>query len=596
MPKIKINQIDKELEAKPGENILEVLQREGIDINAYCGGFGYCGKCIIQILKGDVTHPTSQEIKHLKDKLSQGFRLACQTQIIEDVEIDIHESIIQKIEVLAESGEALLEELPVKKINIQLKKPSLNHSLSLQEVVETQLPTSHFIRNWTIQALQELSRIENQDEKNFEIGFDEKQIYWISSEVKRASLLGIAFDIGTTTLACELLDLETGSTLYRAGALNRQASFGADVLSRLRAIQDNQGVLTTLQELLISSMNDLIQEACQKTGKDPSQILSVTVAGNTIMEHLFLGVSPISIGIAPFTPVFCRSYTTNARSLHLVVHPEAQVYVFPSVAGYVGGDIVAGIGAHDLENNNSILLYVDIGTNGEIVFSDRGKIYCCGTAAGPAFEGAQIKHGTRATLGAIHSVEIENSDLKIYTIGDVAPRGVCGTGLIDALACLIKGGSVPSNGRLQKDDHLLSSRILEEGKSHYFILSYDPRIIITQEDISQLQLAKAALQAGRKVLLHQANREESDIDQVILAGAFGSFINPESAMIVGLIPRVEKVSSVGNASLFGAKKALLSKVFREKVEKLAKKAQYIELSARNDFQEYFYESLIFEKN
>jgi uncharacterized 2Fe-2S/4Fe-4S cluster protein (DUF4445 family) len=596
MPKIKIDQFGKELEAKPGENILEVLQREGIDINAYCGGFGYCGKCLIKILKGNVAQPTAQEIKHLKEKISQGYRLACQAQIIEDIEIDIHDSITQKVEVLAESGEAILEELPVKKINIQLKKPSLNQSLSLEEIAENQLPTSPFVRNWTIQALQELSRIENQDEKSFEIGFDEKQIYWTNSDVKKASFLGIAFDIGTTTLACELLDLETGSTLYRAGALNRQASFGADVLSRLRAIQDNQGALSDLQELLLSSMNDLIQEACQKTGNDPNRILSVMVAGNTIMEHIFLGVSPISIGTAPFTPVFCRSYHTSARRLHLVIHPEARVYIFPSVAGYVGGDIVAGIGAHDLENNNSTLFYVDIGTNGEIVLSDQGKIYCCGTAAGPAFEGAQIKHGTRATLGAIHQVEIENSELKIYTIGDVAPRGVCGTGLIDALACLIKGGSIASNGRLQKDNHLLSSRIQAEGKSPYFVLSHDPQIIVTQEDISQLQLAKAALQAGRKVLLHQAKREESDIDQVILAGAFGSFINPESAMTVGIIPRVETVLSVGNASLLGAKKALLSKVFREKVENLAKKAQYVELSARADFQEYFYEALIFEKN
>ena len=214
----------KSLKLNLAKIFLEVLQREGIDINAYCGGFGYCGKCLIKILKGNVAQPTAQEIKHLKEKISQGYRLACQAQIIEDIEIDIHDSITQKVEVLAESGEAILEELPVKKINIQLKKPSLNQSLSLEEIAENQLPTSPFVRNWTIQALQELSRIENQDEKSFEIGFDEKQIYWTNSDVKKASFLGIAFDIGTTTLACELLDLETGSTLYRAGALNRQAS------------------------------------------------------------------------------------------------------------------------------------------------------------------------------------------------------------------------------------------------------------------------------------------------------------------------------------------------------------------------------------
>jgi len=596
MPRVRIDNLDRVFEAKPGENVLDVLQREGIDIEAYCGGFGYCGKCVIKILKGNASQPTSQEIKHLKEKVSEGFRLACQTLILEDVEIDISFSLSRRVEVLADSGEARIEELPVEKNYIVLHKPPLDQFVSLQDLFESLLPTSEKPRAWTTLALQGLSRIDNQDEKRFEVVYDDNQVYWVNSEITDVSFLGVAVDIGTTTIACELLDLENGSTLYRAGALNRQANFGADVLSRLRAIQDDHGALLTLQELVVSTINDLILEACQKTGKNPNRILSVALAGNTIMEHILMGVSPISIGTAPFTPVFYRSNKTNARNLHLIAHPEAQVYIFPSVAGYVGGDIVAGLAAHDLEKKNSVLLYVDIGTNGEIVLSDRGNIFCCGTAAGPAFEGAQIKHGTRATLGAIRSVEIENNDIKIYTIGDVSPRGVCGTGLIDTLSCLIKGGFMAATGRLRKDDHQFSSRVQEEGKTRYFVLSHDPHIIVTQEDISQLQLAKAALQAGRKVLLHEAGREEADIDQVILAGAFGSFINPESAMTVGLIPRVGAVSSVGNASLFGAKKALLSRAFREKAEELAKKARYVELSARSDFQDYFYDSLIFEKN
>jgi len=595
MPRLQIVNLDRECEFKTGENVLDVLQREGIEIESYCGGFGSCGKCLIKVLKGKVSQPTSQEIKHLKEKISQGFRLACQTLLFEDTGIDVSYSLSRQIVVFTESGEAQLEELPVQKIKVNLRKPPLDNFISLQDLLETQLPASSASHNWAPSALQGLARIEDHDEQLFEVVFDDRQIYWAGSDFQDTSFLGVAVDIGTTTVACELLNLETGSTLYRAGALNRQTSFGADVLSRLRAIQDNHGALLTLQELVVSTVNDLIHEACQKTGKDPHRIFAVTMAGNTIMEHILLGVSPISIGVAPFASIFCRSFQATARNLHLVTHPEAQVYIFPSVAGYVGGDIVAGMAAHDLEKKDTTLLYVDIGTNGEIVLVDQGNIYCCGTAAGPAFEGAQIKHGTRATLGAISSVEIENEEIKIYTIGDVAPRGVCGTGLIDALSCLIKGGLMAPNGRLQKDDHHFTSRIAEEGKTKYFILSYDPSVIITQEDISQLQLAKAALQAGRKVLLHEARREEADINQVILAGAFGSFINPESAMTVGLIPRAKAVSSVGNASLYGAKKALLSRAFRQKVEWVARKAKYVELSARSDFQDYFYESLIFEE-
>ncbi|MEI6157974.1 MAG: ASKHA domain-containing protein, partial [Atribacterota bacterium] len=422
-----------------GENILEVLQREGMEIDAYCGGFGSCGKCQVQVLRGLVSKPTSQEIKHLKERTQEGYHLACQAILVEDVDIDISASLARQIPVLVESGEAWLEEPPVSRTELVVHKPMLSERCSLQRTVEQNLGGEK-PSDWTLRALEGLSRLEDRDELRFEVVSDKGGVRWFNPVSQDHSFLGVAIDIGTTTVACELLDLANGVSLQRTGSLNRQATFGADVVSRLRTIQDNHGALVTLQELVISTINDLIQEGCQKAGKDPGRIFAVTFAGNTIMEHILLGVSPLSIGVAPYVPVFCRSYIISAQLLHLVVNPHAQVFIFPSVAGYVGGDIVAGMAAHGLDEKNGILLYVDIGTNGEIALVDHGTIYCCGTAAGPAFEGAQIKHGTRATLGAISSVEVEDGQLKIYTIGDTAPRGVCGTGLIDALSCLVKEG------------------------------------------------------------------------------------------------------------------------------------------------------------
>ncbi len=592
MPPIKVSLLNRVWEVKRGDNLLEALRREGIEINSYCGGMGSCGKCVVKIKGEGVSSPNSLEERHLKEKIKEGFRLACQVEVYGEIEVDVSPSLASQVEVIVKTQEARPEELPVQQTEVNLVKPPVDGVSSLQETLASQVQGEN--KKWSLSALYHLSHLGEERESTFEVVTDEEKIRYVNKPSSDKSFLGMAFDLGTTTIGGELVDLISGTSLHRLGNLNRQAQFGADVISRLRAIQDDPHNLYRLQELLVHTMNDLIQEACEKANKNPERIFAITAAGNTIMEHIFLGVSPLSLGVAPYTPVFREEQVLDAKELKLVVNPEAQVYIFPSWAGYVGGDIISGVAAFDLTEKKELVLYVDIGTNGEIVLIDRENIFCCGTAAGPAFEGAQIKYGTRATLGAISAVETEDGDIKIYTIGDLAPRGICGTGLIDALACFLKEDLLSPTGRL-KEDGKWGARLIKEGDSRAFLLSYNPPIFITQEDISQLQLAKAAIQAGREILLEEAGRKEEEIEEVILAGAFGNFINPESAATIGLIPRGVKTISVGNASLYGAKKALLSRNFRQKVKVLSKKAHYVELSARSDFSDHFYQSLIFHQ-
>ncbi|HSV30684.1 MAG TPA: ASKHA domain-containing protein [Atribacteraceae bacterium] len=595
MPIVHEVSLDRIFEVKPGDNLWEALLREGLEIEAYCGGLGLCGKCVVKIIAGKVSEPNSQEGKHLGERIREGCRLACQVVVTGDLRIDVTPARSGKVTALTETMEAEIGELPLRRELVNLEKPPLYRLASLQDILGHHLCGQNAPRLWTVQSLQGISMIEDRASQTFEIVFDRNMVRWTGKSLQKDPFLGLAVDIGTTTVAVELVDLETGSTVFRAGTLNRQAGFGADVISRLRAIQEDHGALMVLREQVVRTINDLVQGASQQTGIDPGRIFAITVAGNTIMEHILLGVSPLSIGVAPYAPVFNHSMELRATDLDLITNPEAQVYLFPSVAGYVGGDIVAGAVAHGLLEEPECLLYVDIGTNGEIVLVEGGRILCCGTAAGPAFEGAQIKFGSRAALGAICGVESEGQTLKISTIGNAPPHGICGTGLIDALACLVREGLINSNGRLVGNGGSLEAYLGQQGTHKTFTLSRDPLIYISQEDISQLQLAKAAIDAGRKIMLKEAGKNEEAIVRVVLAGAFGTFINPASAVAVDLIPPGKVVTTVGNASLAGAKKALVSSEFRDQAERFAREARYIELSGRADFQDMFFESLIFSQ-
>lgn len=589
---VRVIPLARTLQAKEGEDLLSVLAREGIFLQSYCGGEGSCGKCVVHILEGEVSPPKTGEREFLKGLVEEGFRLACQVVLLGDVVCDVSPSLSSGPAVVfatgAEPEEVSPEDFPVKRWVLEVKKPGLHSLISLKEEVEKEIHCS----SWEREALSGLALLGEGDSALFEIFQDEESIFYAHTPPGGA-FLGVAFDLGTTTVACELVDLSLGKTLAQEGTLNRQARFGADVVSRLRTIQDDPQNLEKLQKDVVETMNDLVRVLCRRTGHDPLRVVSLTVAGNTIMEHLFLGLSPLSIGVSPYVPVTREAFSLRAGDLGLCVSPTAPVYVFPVVAGYVGGDIVAGVGAFDVHKKDQVTLYVDIGTNGEIVLCKGEEMFACGTAAGPAFEGAGVHFGMRAEEGAIDAVYFENGNLRYTTIGGVPPRGICGTGLLDVLAGLVTFGLLTPAGRLQKRAEWVSF-FGRENDEEAFVVSRDPFISVTQGDIEKLQLALAAIKAGRNILLGEAGFREEAIERVILAGAFGSYIRPESARALGLIPSFGVAYSVGNASLLGARRALLSLKFRRKVEGLARRVRYVELSARRDFEDRFVEALIFD--
>ncbi len=593
MPRVTVVNLDKEIVTRHGESLLESLLREDIEIEAYCGGFGSCGKCVVQVLSGECSEPTSLEKKHLGERLKNGFRLACQAKPESDLRLDISFSLTEPLEVYTETKEAIALDLPMWREEVILRKPSLDKVKTLQELIEEGVSVNINGCEWSIKALQGISSIGEESDIQLELIGSSRHVRWAGRQSEHGTFLGLAVDLGTTTVAVELVDLVSGHTVHRAGAMNRQGRYGADVISRMKAVQENPASLEQLRKLLVETVNDLVKESCRKAERDPERIFAVSMAGNTVMQHLILGVSPLAIGVAPYASVWTRESLYSAKEIGLKVNPEADVYVFPAIAGYVGGDIVAGLTSHELEKASEALLYIDIGTNGEIVLIHDGRILCCGTAAGPAFEGAQIQYGSRASAGAISAVEIDQGSLHFYTIGDVPPRSICGTGLIDSLACLVREKLISPTGRFAENAGKYAERMGKNERKRYFILSDNPLISLSQEDISQLQLAKAAFQAGRRILLHIAGLREENIKRVVLAGAFGSFINPESAAIIGLVPPDGRVATVGNASLFGAKRALLSRTFREQAAEFSQRAEYVELSGRADFQEHFFEALSF---
>ncbi|MDD5134047.1 MAG: ASKHA domain-containing protein [Phycisphaerae bacterium] len=388
---------------------------------------------------------------------------------------------------------------------------------------------------------------------------------------------GVAVDVGTTTLAASLIYLGKKTEVAVAGAMNPQISLGDDVISRIKYASN--GGLAELQGVVVSQVNELIETLCKQGGVDRENICEVAIAGNTTMEHLVCGVSPESLGYLPFEPVYRGGDQRDAAELKIAINSKGKVYVFPIVGGFVGGDTVAGMLAADILNQPSPLLFVDIGTNGEIVLVKDGKIMAASTAAGPAFEGAGISCGMRAAVGAIEKVKFSNNEWVYGVIGNVAPTGICGSGLIDITAELLNTGIVDSSGRMNRPEFVIADKVK-----------------ITQKDIRQVQLAVGAIRAGINIMLKKAGVKTTELKKVLVAGGFGSFIRRNHAQRIGLLPggiEHEKISFIGNSSLAGAKLSLMSIKVRQRAGELAEQTKHTTLSTEGCFQNEFAEAMIF---
>ncbi len=416
-------------------------------------------------------------------------------------------------------------------------------------------------------------------------------------------ILGVAVDIGTTTVVAKLIDMADGRCLATQSTLNPQTRFGDDVVSRINYAQ-SQNHLTELQKVIIDCVNDLIRRLCRQSHADTSSLYEACIVGNTTMGHLFLGFPVEQLGRAPYRAWSLDAHDVPAAQLHLDMNLAANVHCVENIAGFVGSDTTAVALAVDIESASETTLVIDIGTNGELVLGMGGKLYAASCAAGPALEGARIQHGSRAADGAIEAVIANRNDIELDVIGDSAPRSICGSGLIDAVAVMCDLGVVDATGRFVPREQLkhlpepVCSRVLDSNSQAAFCLAFDrktsrPAIVLTQRDIREMQLAKAAIRAGSRILLNKLGLKDSDIQSVMLAGAFGNYIRPSSAIRIGLLPNVplERIHFVGNAAASGAQMLLLCEECREKAARLARKIQYVEIAHEKDFADIFADAM-----
>jgi uncharacterized 2Fe-2S/4Fe-4S cluster protein (DUF4445 family) len=414
--------------------------------------------------------------------------------------------------------------------------------------------------------------------------------------------LGVAFDLGTTSVAGTLFDLHTGLERATHAVMNRQLRLGDDVISRIGQVRQNPANLEVLQSLAVGTLNEILQALCDECGEAPRAIRKLTVAGNTTMQQLLLGLDPSPLGEKPFTPAFTEAQTLDATRLGLLVNPEATLIVFPQIGGFVGGDTVAGLLASHFDTLARPTLLVDIGTNGEIALLKDGAVLAASTAAGPAFEGARISQGMRATAGAIDQVWVQNGALHCHVIGETAACGLCGSALVDAVAELLRLGLIDTTGALQLPDALpeaFAKRLLLSEKGNAFVLAYDaagaPAVTLTQQDIREMQLASGAIRAGIESLLHRAGLTARDLDAILLAGAFGNYIRRENALRIGLLPPLHYLSVrfIGNASLTGAKRVLLAQSEFARAQTLRARTAHVELASEPRFTDLFMEHMFF---
>lgn len=436
---------------------------------------------------------------------------------------------------------------------------------------------------------------------------DEAGDHWDEVTVSRDAggdeeRLGLAVDLGTTSIAAALVSLGTGEIRAQSSTLNPQAPYGADVISRINAVSKKTENLDTLKRLAVNAVNELSERMVERLGTTLDRIACVTVAGNPTMEHLLFGIDPAPIALAPFSPAFTKAQKRNAAGLGLKAGPDADVYLFPVISGYVGGDTLAFIHSARMHLSDRVTLGIDIGTNGEIVLSTGKRILACSAAAGPAFEGAQITHGMRADLGAIEGVVISDTDVTVTVKGDVPPRGICGSGLFDAVTQMLRAQVLTESGRIAASGAgmPLADRIRKDDNGTEFVLYADNGGIlgVTQKDIRQVQLAKGAIRSGAEILLMEASLTWGDVDRVLIAGAFGNYLKPESIVGVGIIPPelVESIGFVGDAALTGAVEAAADPAAREEIETLAERIEYVELSSDARFNERFIERLSFAQS
>ena len=590
-----------EVKRVQNKNLLELLLDQKHFVDNPCNGKGLCGKCRVKIISGEVNSLTSTEERILtSEEIESGIRLSCLVVPQEDLKVELLKKELNH-KVLT-SGY-----VPKFEINTSIKKKVIDirkSSLDEQTPLEDQILLKSGAKSIDYEILKDLifdegiyTVVTNNYKNNLEI-------IGLEKGDTTSKLYGISIDIGTTTVVVALIDLNTGDEISNDSMINAQKHFGLDVLTRITyELEHPEDGIRKLQEAMVDSINTMIESVCEKSKVSKENIYEVAIGANCTMMHMLLGVDATSIGKAPYAPVFVKAKNINARDIGIKVAQFGRIYCLPSVSSYIGADIVAGAYVCELEKSKENILFIDIGTNGEIVLSKGGELLCCSCAAGPALEGMNISSGMRASDGAIEDVVITKSGVKTKVIGDNPPIGVCGSGILAVVRELVLNGLIKKDGAFIKKEKLEESdyrykMIQMKEKKREFILTEEPeKILITQGDVRQVQLAKGAILSGFYALLKKANITMEDLDKVMIAGQFGAHLPADSLIGTGILPKEvkEKLVYVGNSSKTGAYMALMSNEAKSEMERLAHKMKYLELGATEGYERLFAQCLIFPK-
>ncbi len=579
--RVRLEPSGKIISAPAHSNLARVIQQAGFPLSTWCRFRGLCGRCVVEIIEGDQPPLQEKEIFFQKKRQwPRSFRLACLFPLQGDVVLRLPEtSLIRGVSIL-EKGIPFQAELDpaIKKYHLRLKPPSLAQPFSLLSRWQKALANPRL--KISLKNLTQLASLEAEKNIITAYVYDEEEIVKVEKFRPSSPAVGLAVDLGTTTLVVEAVDLETGQTLGRELSLNHQVRFGADIVTRLSYAMEKKENLKELQQTILADLNQMITNLLSRIKLSPANILEVVLAGNAAMNHLLLGLPVESLAMAPFAALFSHLLPLSGRQVGLKIHPEGKVYLAPNIFSFIGGDISAGLLAAGFLEDAGPFAFIDLGTNGEIAVKAKKRFVVSSTAAGPAFEGMNLTCGMIASSGAICRAEWSKDKLIIHTIGQEAPRGICGSGLIDLLAISLRHGQMEASGRLKG------------GKNQLIVA---PGIVLTQADIRQAQLACAAVKTGFRLLLDYLRLRPEDLKAVYMAGAFGQELSIKNSMSLGLLPRLEtnKVYFLGNTSLAGARLLLLNRSSRERLLSSLKKIEYISLASQEKFETYFLEAMRF---
>jgi uncharacterized 2Fe-2S/4Fe-4S cluster protein (DUF4445 family) len=603
---------DRLLAVSPGTTILGAAHAAGIDITATCGGRGRCTSCRVKFLEGTIPPPTiMDELKLGTDLVREGYRLSCQCAVTEPITVQAAPPLDERAFQILGAGDGVAGRVAIDSgilkqvVKVSLPRTEHHQTSDLEELLAALDGDPAEVPAGILASLPAALRESDGEVTVTRFG---RSVIAVERGDTAALKFGLAIDVGTTSVVTTLMELESGEQLAAVSSLNPQSVFGGDLMSRIAFAQFNPGNLRKLRARIIGLLNQHIAQVCRESGVLARWIHKLVVVGNTGMHHILLGIDPSWVGLAPYAAAVRDPLVLPARELWLKVAPETPVCFLPIVAGFVGADAVAVALATRIAETPELRVAVDIGTNGEVLLGSRERLWACSAPAGPALEGAQIRHGMRGAAGAVDRVRVDADGIHVHTIGEAAAQGICGSGLIDLIAGLLDAGVIDWTGLIDVERRAalppaLGSRLRVVGEERQVLVlergqaGATQDIVLTQDDVRQVQLAKGAIASGVAMLLHVAAVPRAEVTELMLAGGFGNYISVRSALRIGLIPALPPgtIRYVGNAAALGAQLCLVSERERARAAELARSIEHVSLAAHPDFQDIFVDCMNFPR-